>query len=176
MRLMDLERLAEATDRTTNTAALVKMAAEAREENHMDRVAAVTLALGRIRREEVWPHIEAGLAHPAAIVRTAAARAAGTMGSRRYWRRAVASGEVIQEVVGAALVEVLVTEEDDGVAGAALASIGRVATPALRVRVQRELPYAGHGSNSHGARTRASERMHNALTELNRVLGSKNRQ
>ena len=152
---------------------LVKLAAEAREENHVDRVATVLLAMGRIRRDEVWPHIEAGLAHPAAIVRTAAARAAGAMGSSRYWRRAVASGEVIQEAVGAALVEVLVTEEDDGVAGAALASIGRVATPALRAHVQREMPYAGHGSNSHGAPNRVSERMYNALNALNRVLGPK---
>lgn len=159
------------TGSAASTRVLANIGAAARGEGDVEREATVLHALGRIRREESWPHIEQGLAHPAASVRAAAARAAGSIGSRRYWRRAAASGELLREAAAAALVELLVTEQEDRVAAAALASIGRMSTPDLRSRIERELAYLpddGQVAGSSGARSKVRERLHEAAARLDR--------
>ena len=151
------------------TAVLAEIGAAARGKGDVEREAMVLHALGRIRREEAWPHIEQALAHPAASVRAAAARAAGSIGSCRYWRRASASGEVLKEAAAAALVELLVTEQENRVAAAVLASIGRMSTSDLRSRIELELAYLPddtQAAGSNGARSKVRERLHEAAARL----------
>ena len=149
---------------------LLEAAAAAADGGDTERQAIALNALGRIRRAETWPHIKAALSHADPIVRTAAVRSAGAFGSQRLWGDTSARGTQIQEEVGTALLGVYVAEEDERVVAAALASIGRVATPALRDEVEAELIDADPGASPGGSRSRARERMQSMVALLDRKL------
>ena len=149
---------------------LLETAATAAAEGDAERQAMALNALGRTRRAEAWPHIKAALSYANPIVRAAAVRSAGAFGSRRLWEDTSGAGIRMQEEVGAALLGVFVAEEDDGVVEEALASIGRVATPALRDKVERVLIDADLAASASGSRTSARGRIQSMLTLLDRKL------
>ena len=147
---------------------LVDMLEGAREGDDDTRLATTLSALGRLGDADAWPHIEAGLADPNAAVQLAAVRSAGVLASPRRRADDRSTGDT-RRLVCRALVDVAVTAEDEAVARAALVAIGRVATPDLRMDLERQLEEFDPGTHWH-PQAASRKRVQRVLDLMDRKL------
>ncbi len=154
---------------------LLRVLDEARANGDVDGVVAVVTALGSVRHAEVWPRIEGELSSSDRRVREAAIRSAAVYGSRRYWQSDPAQGAGVRAAIGAALLDVLVEAEDEGLVTAVLESLSTVATPQLRDLLERRRPAASDAAGAVSSRATAGDRLGRALERVDRVLARQQR-